>query len=137
MSLLSESGSRPGHEVDAALLRRVAARDRHAVGELYARHQRSLYRYLCQVTADDGLAEEVLQDTIVAAWQGAGSFEGRSTVHTWLFAIARRQAHNAMRRRGLLLADDDALDAVVDPGPGPEERLLRQDDIETLTLALS
>src|SRR5690606_10837606 len=96
-------------ETDAALLARIAAEDRRAVAELYARHQRPLFRYLSQLTADHGLAEEILQDTIVAVWQSASTFEGRSAVRTWLFSIARRQAHNVLRRRGLPLAGEDAL----------------------------
>jgi RNA polymerase sigma-70 factor (ECF subfamily) len=137
-SLLSGSANRREHETDAVLLRRIAATDRHAVAELYARHQRALFRYLCQLTPDSGLAEEILQDTIVAAWQGAASFEGRSTVQTWLFAVARRQAHNALRRRGLPpFADEDALDVVVDPEPGPEERALQQSDVVELGRAMS
>src|SRR5215210_109678 len=88
----------PEQESDSTLLERIAREDRRAVTELYARHQRPLFRYLCQLTPDHGLAEEILQDTIVAVWQGAAAFEGRSAVRTWLFAIARRQAHNVLRR---------------------------------------
>src|SRR5688572_20551421 len=107
---LNQQASRE-QDTDAALLSRIAAADRRAVAELYARHQRALFRYLCQLTPDYGRAEEILQDTIVAVWQGASALEGRSAVRTWLFAIARRQAHNVLRRRGLQLANDDDLDA--------------------------
>jgi RNA polymerase sigma factor (sigma-70 family) len=124
-------------ETDAALLERIAAEDRHAVAELYARHQRPLFRYLWQLTSDHGLAEEILQDTIVAVWQSAGAFEGRSAVRTWLFAIARRQAHNVLRRRGLPLATEDGLQALEDSDPGPEEHVLRQSDAEDVQRALA
>lgn len=127
----------PEQDTDAGLLKRIAAEDRHAVAELYARHQRPLTRYLGQLTSDHGLAEEILQDTIVAVWQGAAAFEGRSKVRTWLFAIARRQAHNVLRRRGLQLAGEDALDAVEDPSPGPEEHLLSQSDAEAVHRAIA
>src|SRR4051812_38715149 len=81
----------------AALLRRIAGGDREALVDLYNRYQRPLFRYLCQMTPDRGLAEEILQDTLVAVWQGAASFEGRSALRTWVFGIARRQAHNTLR----------------------------------------
>ena len=124
-------------DTDAALLERIAGQDRRAVAELYARHQRPLFRYLWQLTSDHGLAEEILQDTIVAVWQGAGAFEARSAVRTWLFAIARRQAHNVLRRRGLQLASEDGLHALEDSDPGPEERVLRQSDAEDVQRALA
>ena len=124
-------------ETDLALLERIAREDRRAVAELYARHQRPLFRYLCQLTPDHGLAEEILQDTIVAVWQGAASFEGRSAVRTWLFAIARRQAHNVLRRRGQPLADEDALEALEDSDPGPEERVLKQSDAHEVQRAIA
>ena len=124
-------------ETDAALLVRIAQEDRRAVAELYARHRRPLFRYLSQLTSDHGLAEESLQDTIVAVWQGAAAFEGRSAVRTWLFAIAHRQAHNVLRRRAQPLAGEDALDALEDSDPGPEERALRQSDAERVQRAIT
>ena len=127
----------PSGDADDALLARVARGDRKALGDLYERHHRALFRYLCQVTRDQGLAEEILQDSLVALWQGAASFEARSSVRTWLFGIARRQAHNALRRRGLSLADEDALADLEDPDPGPEARALGQDDIADLTRHLA
>lgn len=120
-------------DVDGALLARVARGERKALGDLYERHQRALFRYLCQLTPDRGLAEEILQDSLVAVWQGSAGFEARSSVRTWIFGIARRQAHNALRRRGVSLADEDALADLEDPEPGPEARALSQDDIASLT----
>jgi len=133
---LNEHAARQ-QETDAALLERIAREDRRAVAELYARHQRPLFRYLCQLTPDHGLAEEILQDTIVAVWQGAAGFEGRSSVRTWLFAIARRQAHNVLRRRGQPSGDEDGLGALEDSDPGPEELVLRQSDAEDLQRAIA
>jgi len=109
---------------DEQILTRIAAGDRGALAELHARYQRALFRYLCQLTSDRGLAEEILQDTLVAAWRGAASYEGRASVHSWLLGIARRQAHNSLRRRGLPVADSAALDDLVDGQPAPDERLL-------------
>lgn len=87
---------------DAQLIKRIARGDRQALSELYACYQRTLFAYLLQLTPDYGLAEELLQDTLVAVWKSARSFEGRSSVLTWLIGIARRQAHNTLRQRKLL-----------------------------------
>lgn len=122
---------------DRSLVQRIAAGDRDALADLYAAHQRPLFRYLCQLTPDRGLAEEILQDTLVAIWQGAASFEGRSAVRTWLFAIARRQAHNTLRRRALPLADAEALVDVADPEPLPQERALAHAEFAELARGIA
>ena len=114
------SGTTPPTRDDRSLVASIAAGDREALAELYARYQQSLYSYLLQLTPDHGLAEEMLQDTLVAAWKSAHSFEGRSTVLTWLIGIARRQAHNTLRQRKLPLADEAELACMASSEPEPE-----------------
>lgn len=55
---------------------------------------------------DEGAAEEVLQDSLLAAWEARGSFEGRSSVGTWLYRIALNRALRERERleRGRALA---------------------------------
>ena len=72
---------------DQQILKRIAVGDRQALSELYVRYQRPLFNYLLQLTPDYGLAEELLQDTLIAVWKSARSFEGRSNVLTWLIAL--------------------------------------------------
>ena len=123
-------------EEEVRLVARIAAGERDALAELYERFQRPLFRYLCQLTPDHGLAEEILQDTLVAVWKGAAGFAGRSRVQTWLIGIARRQAHNTLRRRALPLAGPDADIDVPDPGPDPEMHVLAQADRDELAAAV-
>src|SRR5256886_17450338 len=42
-------------------------------------------------------AEDALQDTLLAAWQGIGGFEGRASLRTWLYRIATNRCLNARR----------------------------------------
>src|ERR671912_2869878 len=42
-------------------------------------------------------AEDVLQDTLLAAWQGLGGFEERASIRTWLYRIATNRCLNALR----------------------------------------
>ncbi|MSQ24317.1 MAG: sigma-70 family RNA polymerase sigma factor [Chloroflexi bacterium] len=122
---------------DETLLARVATGDRDALGLLYAEFQRPIFRYLFQLTSDAGLAEEILQDTFVAVWRSAGTFQSRSMLRTWLFGIARRQAHNVMRRPGVKLQDVDDASEVADPGPEPEDRVLAQADVAMVRLGIA
>lgn len=109
---------------DAQLIKRIGRGDRQALSELYARYQRVLFSYLLQLTPDYGLAEELLQDTLVAIWKSAHSFEGRSSVLTWLIGIARRQAHNTLRQRKIFLTDLSEVEAMPAPDLEPEEVVL-------------
>ncbi|HKD77198.1 MAG TPA: sigma-70 family RNA polymerase sigma factor, partial [Ktedonobacterales bacterium] len=104
---------------DEDLLRRIGQGDRAALAEMYQRHGQSLFRYLLHLTPDHQLAEEILQDTLVAVWQSAQSFAAHSSARTWLFGVARRQAHNTLRQRGVPLADlqDEAAQASRAPDP--------------------
>ncbi|HEY3994207.1 MAG TPA: sigma-70 family RNA polymerase sigma factor [Ktedonobacteraceae bacterium] len=106
---------------DIQLIKRIGRGDRQALSELYARYQRVLFAYLLQLTPDYGLAEELLQDTLVAVWKSAHSFEGRSSVLTWLIGIARRQAHNTLRQRRLPLTDLSEIENMAATDLEPEE----------------
>jgi RNA polymerase sigma factor (sigma-70 family) len=106
---------------DGELLRRVASGDAAALARLYERHAGALFGYLQRLAGDRMTAEEILQDTMLAVWRSAGACEGRAKVTTWLFGVARRQAHNRLRTRpapGPVGAD---LPDRADPGAGPDD----------------
>ena len=102
-------------------MKRIGAGDRQALSELYSRYQRLLFNYLLQLTPDYGLAEELLQDTLVAVWKSACSFEGRSSVQTWLIGVARRQAHNTLRQHKISLVNESELEGPAAVGQEPED----------------
>ena len=106
------------------LIARIARGDRQALAELYARYRLPLFQYLLHFTADSGLAEELLQDTLVAVWKNAGSFRGPGRPAAWLFGIARRRACKRLRRRELPRADVAALETLPAGDPEPEAALL-------------
>ena len=76
--------------------------------------------------ADD--ADDVLQDTLLAIANNLGSFEGRSSLTSWVFTLARTAC--ARRRRGLknqpLVADDEAPEPIDERGT-PEDAALERD----------
>jgi len=125
-----------GSDAESTLVARITAGERQALDTLYQRHAQPLFGYLLNLTSDRGLAEEILQDTFVAAWRSAGAFEGRSSVKTWLFGIARRQAHNTLRRRNLDVTSDAALDQTPSDEPEPEAKALLNADREAVTSAI-
>ncbi len=99
---------------DRQLIHAIARGDSRALETLYERHGLGILAYLIGQVDDRHLAEEVLQDVMLAVWQGAGRFRGDSSVRTWLLAIARRRAITARQGRAPLhapLNDDLAADA--------------------------
>jgi RNA polymerase sigma-70 factor (ECF subfamily) len=88
-----------GTRDDAVLLRDVAAGDRRALDVLYAAHAPWLVLRLTRRCNDPGLVDEVLQDTFVAVWSGAGRWKGEGEVAAWMWGIAVRRLVDALRRR--------------------------------------
>lgn len=86
-------------EVDRALVRAMARGDVNALSIFYARHGPTVLAYVSGKLSDRQLAEEVLQDTMLAVWRAAVHFRGESSVRSWLLAIARRRVSDAWRRQ--------------------------------------
>jgi RNA polymerase sigma-70 factor (TIGR02960 family) len=83
--------------VTADLLARAQAGDADAFGELVEPHRRELEVHCYRILGSVSDAEDVLQEALLAAWQGLGSFEGRASVRTWLYRIATTRSLNALR----------------------------------------
>jgi RNA polymerase sigma-70 factor, ECF subfamily len=121
---------------DPEIVRAVAAGDRDALAALYRRHGQVVLAQLTLMLGDRPLCEEILQDTMVAAWRGAASYRGEGSVRSWLIAIARRQARDRLRRRRLRSVDDAALAASPSPEPGPEQLALERAEAEVVAAAI-
>ena len=109
---------------DAALLRRIGQGDEDAMASFYREHGRVVLAQILLVTGERVLAEEVVQDTMLAVWRGAGSFRGESSARSWVIAIARRQTRDRLRGRRLRVVNDAFLADQPSPGPGPEATAL-------------
>jgi len=93
---------------DDVLLRAVAQGDRAALEALYRRHAPWLTVRLSRRCADPGLVEEVVQDTFVAVWRGAGRYRATGEVAAWIWGIGIRRLIDRLRRTpaAVLRADD-------------------------------
>ena len=85
-----------------------------------------LLRYLRRFVGDDALAEDLLQETLVRVSKGQSSFEGRSSVKTWVFRIATHAAIDQKRRlrRELEVVELDETGLPGAPGEAIDERLI-------------
>ena len=93
---------------DARLLHRIAGGDRRAFEELYRRYHPRLTRFVSNFLRRPDLVEEVVDDTLLAVWRRPTGYSGGSTVSTWIFAIAYRQALKARRRIDEAVEDKQA-----------------------------
>jgi RNA polymerase sigma factor (sigma-70 family) len=109
---------------DQMLIRAVAQGDERAFDQLYERHGVAILTYLLRQLDNRQLAEEILQDVLLAIWQAAPRFEGRSKVRTWMLSIARHHAIN-VRQRKLATREIPLHDQTPDHDTGPLEKIER------------
>ncbi|MFN8375365.1 MAG: sigma-70 family RNA polymerase sigma factor [Anaerolineae bacterium] len=118
---------------DLPLLEDVAAGDKEALNELYARHGPPMLNYMTRLLGSRQTAEEVLQNVLLVVWRTASGFRRLSRVRTWMYSIARNQAYKTLERTPpsaefldeRLLADDEFTESF-------EHKML----VEKLTTAL-
>jgi RNA polymerase sigma-70 factor (ECF subfamily) len=95
----SDSGARTGpHEI--GLIAQIAAKnDDEAARRLYRKYRMELLRFGVHVLRDQGLAEEMVQETFIRFCQRARSYDaGRGPVRGWLFTMAKSAAVDIARR---------------------------------------
>ena len=97
--------------------------DEDAFRKLTDPYRRELQVHLYRLVGSLQDAEDLLQETLLAAWRGLEQFEERTSIRTWLYRIAANRALDAL---GL---------AIVDRTRGPVTHLPRADALERAALA--
>jgi RNA polymerase sigma-70 factor (ECF subfamily) len=83
------------------------------------------------------LAEDLLSDVFLDVWRQAAKFEARSSVSTWLLAIARYKALSARRRRIDAELDEEVPVIIADPADNPELVLQKKNQAELVRHSLA
>jgi len=120
--------SRPAETADdddRDLARRAGGGDTAAFERLYRRYAGRVHAVCLRLAGNAALAEDCTQDAFVKAWQSLARFRGESSFGTWLHRIAVNtvlERHRTQLRQAawFTLKDEDAVNAVPDPGSGPE-----------------
>ena len=107
MSLVVMTATRQGgggellrsDELDEAKLARARAGDEEAFRELTEPIRRELQVHCYRILGSVQDAEDMVQETLLAAWRGLEGFEGRASVRSWLYRIATNRCLNALRAR--------------------------------------
>lgn len=127
---------------DVALLARTARGEIEALGELARRHAPSVHRLARAITRDAATADDVTQETFLAALRAAADHRPeRAPVRTWLFAIARNLARKSLRGvRTAHGAERDLVELGIAAGWGarnPEHELERAEEADLLARAVA
>jgi RNA polymerase sigma-70 factor, ECF subfamily len=132
----------PATNPDAALLERIAAGSREAFECLVALHQDAVFRFARAITRVREDAEDVLQETFLAAYRSAAKYRGESSVRTWLLVIARNAAFRIGRKQlpTVELDETRTWDLGLMAGWGqrdPESLVIKAQQRERLSVALA
>lgn len=117
----------PDPDADDAILAAARAGSASAFARLVDQHQHAVRGFLWRVAADREEADDLAQETFIAAWRRLPTWRGEGALRSWLFAIAWRKAANGRRAMFRRLARDTSFverSELERPGAtGPEERL--------------
>ena len=132
-------------------LARARAGDEDAFRELTDPYRRELQLHVYRIVGSAHDAEDLLQETLLAAWRGIEKFQERASVRSWLYRIATNRSLDALRASRRRLEDqmpqmpeptrlnepvwlepypDLLLDGIPDDAPGPEARYETKETIE-------
>src|SRR6478672_10303291 len=95
-------------DVDATL-QRARSGDEAAFRALTDPHRRELQVHCYRIVGSVQDAEDLVQETLLAAWRGLSGFEERASLRSWLYRIATNRSLNAIRERGRRPATENTM----------------------------
>ena len=128
------------------LLEQARAGDAEAFCAMCRPHEGRLLRQAIALCGNEGLAEELAQETFVEAWKSLRRYNGRCQFFTWLCAILLHRHRNILRQRQPIpfsaFAGNDRelppekLSRSIEPGPAPDEAAQRRERAEQMRRCL-
>ncbi len=122
---------------DRRMVGDMARGNRATLAGLVARHQVRVFRFIVRRIRNEAMAEEITNEVFLEAWRSASTFEGRSSVGTWLLAIAHNKAVSAIRQRREEAWDEDKAGQLADAGDNPEVQAQKSDKAAVMRRCLA
>jgi RNA polymerase sigma-70 factor (TIGR02960 family) len=104
---------------EARLLARAQTGDEAAFGALTESFRAELQLHCYRIVGSVQEAEDLVQETLLAAWRAVEGFEGRASVRSWLYRIATNRCLNALRDRSRRPTEIPAPPEAPAPPPAP------------------
>jgi RNA polymerase sigma-70 factor (ECF subfamily) len=111
---------------DRALMARIASSDKVALRAFFLRHQTRIFRYIQRMVRNEAVAEELTNEVFLDVWLHARSYEGRSSVVTWLLTLAHNRTVSALRKRREETWNEDEAGQIPDDGDNAEVLVQKQ-----------
>jgi RNA polymerase sigma-70 factor (TIGR02960 family) len=105
----------PDDALGEATLARARAGDEEAFRQLTEPYRRELQLHCYRILGSLQDAEDLVQETLLAAWRGLEAYEGRASVRAWLYRIATNRCLNALRARSRRPRELPAMDQPPEP----------------------
>jgi RNA polymerase sigma factor (sigma-70 family) len=127
---------------DADLVRRIGEADGAALSQLYQRFGRPCYSLARRICADEGLAEDVVQEVFLTLWRDPSRFDpSRGGFATWLLTLIHHKAVDAVRRestirRRMVAAPEAGEDWSPTPVPGADQAAMARVEAGQVRAAL-
>lgn len=121
---------------DSDLVRKSLDGNLDSYAELVRRHSPMAFRVAMRITGQQHDAEDVVQESLIAAWQQLSTFNETAQFSTWLFRIVTRRALNRAQRRPDHPTGSDLLEARPDPGDGAVEHYERGQEQQAVAEAI-
>jgi RNA polymerase sigma-70 factor (ECF subfamily) len=130
---------------DRTLTARALKGDAQAFSELFEIYFPRLFRFALRRVADEDVAEDIVQSTLIKAMRSLSSWRGEASLFTWLCTICRHEVHDHLQRLGRhpeIASIDDApevraaLEALSARGNSPERALERAEISGAVQLVL-
>lgn len=128
---------------ETELISESLAGDEKAFEELLSPYLQPVYSFVLSLTHDVLMTEDVMQETCIKVWKHLNRFDAKRSFKTWIFAIAKNTAFDALKKKRDLpfsvffRGEDEEIeepwsDRIVDEAPLPDELLARADAAKLL-----
>ena len=102
--------------------------DKEKIEEIYRENAAVIYKYLCSLTQDSGLAEELTQETFLQAFKSIDNFNGTCKISVWLCQIAKHLLYRYWKKQKVNIPLEEA-DWMLSDGSEVERQVLAREEL--------
>ena len=103
MAIEADKQRKLNNDLERALIKRVAEKDRDSLSQLYLMYHGRIFKFVFRLTGSYTVADELVNDVMLLVWQKAATFRGESKVSTWIFGITYRLTMRRITKKTLAI----------------------------------